>query len=119
MDDYRFFPSSRRLWFFGIVSVLLALFLTVSSLNAQRLQDPICGGVPGAGFPVTFLCDTVGSSPTGSWGKLDEADNWFPNPFFWIDVLFYTVLLWLPWFTVRRLVHLIPRHRHRQRRPSP
>ena len=100
-------PDRYRLVSFALLTVLLAIVLTVRSLNAQRPQDPICRGIAGAGFPLTFVCDTTGESPTGSWGKIDEADRWFPNPFFFVDVLFYTVLLWIPWFTVSGIAHWI------------
>ncbi len=93
----RFLSARRRVWLFGIVSVLLALGLTLHSVTEQRSQDPLCEGQLGAGFPMTFLCDTTGSSPTSSWGKIDEADYFFPTPFFWADVLFYAALLWTPW----------------------
>jgi hypothetical protein len=112
MEEHRSSPRRRRVWIFGIVSVVLATFLTVTSVNNQRPQDPACQGLAGAGFPVTFVCDSVGSSPTSSWGKIDAADMVFPNPLFWLDVLFYTVLLWLPWLIVRGISHRI-----RQRRP--
>jgi hypothetical protein len=109
MDKHWFLPQGRRVWMFGIVSVALAVFLTLGSVNDQRAQDPVCQGIAGAGFPVTFVCDTTGSSPTSSWGKIDEADTIFPNPFFLIDVLFYTVLLWVPWFVVLGVSHLVRR----------
>jgi hypothetical protein len=60
---------------------------------------------------LTFVCDTLGESPTGSWGKIDKADEWFPNPFFFADVMFYTVLLWIPWFTVRGIAGSIYRRK--------
>jgi hypothetical protein len=110
MENYGDRAYRYRLYSFAILTVLLAIFLTVRSLKAQRTHDPICRGIAGAGFPLTFVCDTPGESPTGSWGKIDEADRWFPNPFFLIDILFYTVLLWMPWFAVRGIARWI-RHR--------
>ena len=114
MEDDGYRPYGYRFWSFAILTVLLAVVLTVRSLNAQQTHDPVCRGTAGAGFPLTFLCDTLGESPTGSWGKIDEADSWFPNPFFLVNVLFYTVLLWMPWFTVRSIAHW----RHHRRIPS-
>ncbi len=111
MAEHRFFPCGRWLWFFGAVSVLLAVLLTIRSINDQRLQDPACQGLAGAGFPLTFICDSLGSSPTESWGKIDEADILFPNLFFLVDVLFYIVLLWLPWILVVGIIHRVRRLR--------
>ena len=109
MAEHRFFPRGRCLWLFGTVSVLLAVLLTIRSINDQRLQDPVCQGRAGAGFPLTFICDSVGSSPTGSWGKIDEADLVFPNLFFLGDVLFYTVLLWSAWGILLGISHWVRR----------
>ncbi len=109
MQDYGYRPYRYRLWSFAILTVLLAIVLTVRSLNAQRTHDPVCRGIAGAGFPLTFVCDTLGESPTGSWGKIDEADRWFPTPFFFADVLFYQALLWMPWVTVTRIARWIRR----------
>ena len=111
MPLHRFFPRGRWLWIFGIVSVLLAVLLTIWSINDQRLQDPACKGLAGAGFPLTFICDSVGSSPTGSWGKIDEADLIFPNLFFWSDVLFYSILLWSAWGVLWSMCQWVRRHR--------
>ncbi len=111
MQDYgsRLYPYS--LWSFAILTALLAIVLAIRSLNAQHTHDPICQGIAGAGFPLTFVCDTLGESPTGSWGRIDKADGWFPTPFFLADVLFYMALLWMPWFSVTRIARWI---RHRQ-----
>jgi hypothetical protein len=109
MAEHTFFPRGRWLGLFGIVSVLLAVLLTLRSISDQRLQDPVCQGLAGAGFPLTVICDGVGSSPTGSWGKIDEADLIFPNLFFLGDVLFYTVLLWLPWLLALGISHRVRR----------
>lgn len=114
MKDYRSQPYHSLLRIFAILTLLLAIVLTVRSLNVQRTHDPICRGIAGAGFPLTFVCDTLGESPTGSWGKIDAADEWFPTPFFFIDVLFYLVLLWMPWFTVKGILRRI----RRQQLPS-
>lgn len=100
VDGHWFSLSRRRVWIFGVVSVILTVLLTMRSINDQRRQDPVCQGQAGAGFPATFICDSIGSSPTGSWGRIDEADLFFPNLFFIVDVVFYTVLLWIPWFLV-------------------
>ncbi len=111
MEQHRFSPSRRWVWLFGIGSVVLAGLLTVWSVNDQRPQDPVCQGLAGAGFPLTFICDRLGSSPTESWGKIDEADILFPNLFFLVDVLFYIVLLWLPWILVVAIIHRVRRRR--------
>ena len=101
--------SRYGLWSFVILTVVLGMVLTMRSLQVQRAHDPGCRGVAGAGFPLTFVCDTLGESPTSSWGKIDEADVWFPTPFFFLDALFYILLLWIPWFTVRSSAHWIRR----------
>jgi len=53
----------------------------------------------GAGFPVLFICDDWGGgSPTGSWGKIDLVDifNGGIRPGgFLVDLLFYTVLIFI------------------------
>ncbi len=113
MKDYRYQPYHYLLWSFAILTLLLAIVLTVRSLNIQRTHDPICRGIAGAGFPLTFVCDTLGESPTESWGKIDEADRWFPTPFFFIDVLFYMVLIWMPWLSIMGILRYI------HRRPIP
>ncbi len=114
MKQHGFSPSTRWIWPFGMVSVILAVLLTVRSINDQRLHDPVCQGLAGAGFPLTFICDSLGSSPTGSWGKIDAADILFPNLFFLVDVLFYTLLLWLPLILAMGVIHRV-----RCRRDSP
>jgi hypothetical protein len=93
--------SRYGFWIFALLTVLLGIALAVRSLGVQRTHDPICRGNAGAGFPLTFLCDTLGESPTESWGRIDEADRWSPNPFFLLNVLFYMAFLWIPWFIVR------------------
>jgi hypothetical protein len=92
-----------------MASALLAILLTIRSVNDQHLQDPVCQGQAGAGFPLTFVCDSVGSSPTGSWGKIDEADLIFPNLYFLGDVLFYIVLIWSMWGILLGLSHWVRR----------
>ena len=54
--------SHYRLWSFTILTIVLAIVLAIRSLNSQRLHDPICRGDTGAGFPMTFLCDTRGDA---------------------------------------------------------
>ena len=108
MKAYRFSPRGCLV---GIVSVLLAIGVTVQSVNYQRPADPVCNGSLGAGFPVSILCDDVGGSPIANYGKIDAGDWFNLNPLgFLIDVLFYTVLFWVAWLTALSLFRLVHRH---------
>jgi hypothetical protein len=100
--------------------ILLAIGLTISSLryvrpkNCQQFCDlpehltcpsGFCrSGEQRAGFPLPIIIDNgAGSSPTSGWGKLGPED--LPNPVTpALDVIFYSVLLWLPWKIIRILV---------------
>ncbi len=101
---------------YGLI-LLLAISFTVVSRKFIRPQDcqTFCdapedlpcpsgscrAGEQRAGFPLPMVIDTgTGSSPTGGWGKLGPED--LPNPLTPVlDVLFYSVLLWLVWYMIR------------------
>lgn len=96
--------------------LVLAVFLTIQSTNVQDQKAPLCPHRSlGAGFPFTYLCDDAAGSPTSSMNKIDSAD-WYdgkviflrPHLFFG-DVLFYAVLLWIPWLLVWYVAGLIRR----------
>lgn len=103
---------------YGVI-ILLAIGLTVASLRYVRPADcqRFCdkpeptpcpsgscrSGEQRAGFPLPVVIDSgAGSSPTSGWGKLGPED--LPNPVTPVlDVLFYSVLLWLLWKVLRVL----------------
>ncbi len=89
----------------AIISFLIAIGLTVLSIAYQRPSDPVCRGLLSAGFPVAVICDASGESPLSSVGKIDWADldsiNYLGS---FIDLLFYTSLLWVGWLVVFRAV---------------
>jgi hypothetical protein len=104
---------------YGII-LLLAIGLTIASLryvrpkNCQQFCDlpeqltcpsgSCRSGEQRAGFPFPIIIDNgAGSSPTSGWGKLGPED--LPNPVTPVlDVLFYSVLLWLLWKIIRMLM---------------
>ena len=107
MEAYGF---SLRGCIFGLLSVVLAIGMTVASVNYQRPADPVCYGNLGAGFPVSFLCDATGGSPTSNWAKIDAPDWVALNPLTGlVDILFYTVLFWIAWRSVLRFSRLVRR----------
>jgi hypothetical protein len=103
----------------GIIS-LLAIGFTMASLRYIRPLNclQLCDlpeqltcpsgscrlGEQRAGFPLPIVIDNgAGSSPTSGWGKLGPED--LPNPMTPVlDVVFYGVLLWIIWKTMRMLL---------------
>jgi hypothetical protein len=99
--------------------LILAVALTLASLRfvwpadcSKFCREPEQAPCPSgscrsgeqrAGLPFPVLIDSgAGSSPTSGWGKLGPED--LPNPFtFALDVLFYSLLLWLAGQAVRIL----------------
>ena len=89
----------------GCVLSLLSIVLTISAMavstNFYHSQHPACRGMLGAGFPVLFICDDWGGgSPTGSWGKIDFVDvinGGIRLGGFFVDFLFYILLIWILW----------------------
>jgi len=91
---------------------LLAICMMVISVNYPHPHDPFaCSGLLGAGFPVSFICDySDGGSPLSSAGKIDSADFPFVSPQgFFVDALFYVVLLWTAGLMVFGIYHLVRR----------
>jgi hypothetical protein len=113
MHKRRFFPSGPPGCIFWIASLMLALALTVGTLFVQRTGSPLCQGLLGAGFPLPFICDASGESPLSSVGRIDWADldsiNLIGST---LDILFYTLALWVIGFIVGRIFQL-------GRRPRP
>src|SRR6266540_4642979 len=104
MEKHRPFRQEHRGCIFGIISILLAVGVMVMSMNYKRPDDTLCRGPLGAGFPVPFICDASGESPLSSVGKIDWTDLDSVNPLgSFIDILFYTLALWVTWYIVRRI----------------
>ena len=109
MKESNFFRQGLRGCFINLVSVLLAISAMTISANYQYPKHPSCGGMLGAGFPMLYICDDWGgSSPTGSWDKIDFVDvlNGGIRPEgFLVDFVFYIVLIWIAWFTIPGFFH--------------
>ena len=98
-----------------MANLLLAICLTVATVNYQRPSALFCGERLSAGFPVAFICDASGESPVSSWGKIDWADVDSINPpGSFVDILFYVVLSWTTWLIVGRISHVAGRRNHPQ-----
>ncbi len=102
MNGNQIFRGGARGCFINLVITLLAICAMAFSTNVHYPEHRSCGGMLGAGFPVLFICDDWGGgSPTSSWGKITLVD--IPNggvrpTGFFVDFLFYTILLWVAWF---------------------
>lgn len=103
--DKRYRPFSRGLrgLFFDLVNLLLAVGLTLATVNYQHTSDPLCGGDLSAGLPLAFLCDNAGESPISDWGKISWTDILNPLGAF-VDILFYAALLWIISFMALRII---------------
>ena len=94
-------PSTSRGCLIGVVIVLLAFGLMLSTRGAQRHSDHFsCYGQLGEGLPVSFLCDySGGGSPISSAGKIDSADfPYFSPQGTFVDLLFYSMHLGMIWY---------------------
>ena len=104
-------PYHPRGFILAVLSVLLAIALMVGTVGYQRRPAPLCFGQLGAGFPLPFLCDDAGGSPLSSAGKIDSADLSNISLGVFLDIPFYSVLLWVAGYGVlwvaRRLRRLI------------
>jgi hypothetical protein len=98
MNRNRIFQSGFRGCLLSSAIVVAAIFAMVISTRYQYPGHPFCNGMLGAGYPALFICDDWGGgSPTSSWGKITFIDvpNGGIRPLgFFIDFLFYTLLLW-------------------------
>lgn len=101
----------------GIVLMLLACSVTLATLNDTRrviCRDPCPLGQEGlldgtcsygncrslqGGFPLSFVYDDGGGSPTSSLGKIDSADLFTTLKLlpFLVDAVVYGLLLWVAW----------------------
>lgn len=93
-NEHRFFSGGYRTWVFDIVTMLLAICLTVATVHFQHSSGLFCNGRLSAGLPAPFICDASGESPLSSVGKIDAADVDSINLLgSFVDVLFYLSLL--------------------------
>lgn len=97
-EKNQFIRRGARIFFIGLVSMLLAICAMVISVNYQYPEHPSCRGMLGAGFPVLYICDDWGGgSPTSSWGKITPVDvlnEGINLEGFLVDFLFYTTLFY-------------------------
>ncbi len=104
--EYRFFSRGYRGYIFDMGSMLLAVCLTVATVNYQHSSGILCDGRLSAGFPAAFICDASGKSPLSSVGKIDWADLDSLNLLgSFVDILFYLSLLWIARLAVHRFSH--------------
>lgn len=110
LEKYQSFLHSCRSCVVEIAITLLTTFvIMVISANYLNYDDHFsCNGGLGAGFPVSFLCDYGGGggSPISSWGKIDLADfPYFSPQGLLVDILFYSVILWIAWLVRYAIYH--------------
>lgn len=116
MKTSPFFPRGRRRYIPVIVNALLAIGLTVVSFRYVQPKDcyRFCDASEGipcpsgtctfgeqkAGWPLPAFVDAPGGgSPTGGWGLLEPEDLPLGVPMI-LDVLFYSILLWLALYII-------------------
>lgn len=103
--------SSNSLAYGGIkitLIILMAVGLTIASLHykqpvhcetlctdAQSCQIGQCVfGEQRAGFPVPFVQDAEGGSPSTGWGKIGSEDYFYASPWaFALNFAFYSLIL--------------------------
>jgi hypothetical protein len=107
-------------YFLLIVNAFLAIGLTVLSFqyvqpkNCYNFCDPSyiipCPkgscyfGDQKAGWPVPVFIDSPGGgSPTGGWGLLGPEDP--PGPTIIVDVLFFSILIWMALYVIQAFRH--------------
>ena len=109
MKENQFFQQGSRSCLISLLSILLAICAMAISANYHYHQHASCHGMLGAGFPVLFICDDWGGgSPTGSWNKIDFVDvvNGGIRPAgFFVDFLFYILLILIIWFVTSSFLH--------------
>ena len=115
MKENQLLRQGSRGCFISLVSISLVIFAMAASTKFQHPQQPSCGGMLGAGFPMLFICDDWGGgSPTSSWEKIDFVDvlNGGIRPVgFLADFMFYIVLIWIVMFIVSGIFHKGINHR--------
>lgn len=101
MKENQPFQQGTRGCLISLLIIVLAASAMAVSTNFHYPQHISCRGMLGAGFPLLFICDDWGGgSPTSSWGRIDLVDvvngGIRPGGFF-IDLLFYTLLILIIW----------------------
>lgn len=114
MKENQLFQQGLRGCLISLLSIVLAISAMAASTNYHYSQHAACRGMLGAGFPLLFICDDWGGgSPTGSWGKIDFIDvlngGIKPGGFF-VDFLFYLVLILIIWFAGSGVLHKSIKH---------
>lgn len=114
MKTTLFFPRGRRRYILVVVNLLLAIGLTVLSLRYVQPKDcyRFCGeevpcpaggcrfGEQKAGWPIPAFVDAPGGgSPVFGWGLIGPEDLPLAIPMI-LDVLFYSILVWLAVFII-------------------
>ena len=115
MKESQLFQQGLRGCFINLLSIVLAIGAMAISANYHYPQHAACHGMLGAGFPVLFICDDWGGgSPTGSWNKIDFVDvvngGIRPGGFF-VDFLFYILLILIIWLVISSFLHKGVNHR--------
>ena len=101
MKDHELVSDCARGCLINLINLFLATCAVILSAAFQYPTHALCRGGLGAGFPRLFICDAgIGSSPIGSWERIDFAD--LPNGGirpggFLVNFLFYTALIWIIW----------------------
>jgi hypothetical protein len=106
MKENPFLLQGSRGCGISLALILSSLFAMTISVYHRYPEQPSCGGMLGAGFPVLFICDDWGGgSPSNSWGRITPIDiingGIRPTGFF-IDFLFYFMLVWIAWLVAAR-----------------
>lgn len=127
MKNLSFFSLLRRNYILVLVNSVLAIGLTVVSFQYVQPKNcyRLCGREDGgpcpmgscnfgeqqAGWPVPVFIDAPGGgSPTSGWGLLGPEDLPLPIPMI-LDVLFYSVLIWLALYCIKVIQKQAPSHR--------
>lgn len=114
MKENQFLLQGSHGCVISLAFILSSLLAMTISVYHQVPEQPSCGGMLGAGFPVLFICDDWGGgSPSNSWGKITPIDiiNGGIRPTgFIIDFLFYFMLVWIAWLTAARFSRKPAKH---------
>ncbi|GAB4214860.1 MAG: hypothetical protein OHK0022_54030 [Roseiflexaceae bacterium] len=101
------------------ICIVLPLCLSLLSAAFPYYHPDACKMSPAclvAGFPLWFVQDITGDSPTGSWGKIDATDYFlYANParFFLnygVYVLLVAPIAWTMRWLIRRRLAARPLH---------
>ena len=109
MKENQTFREGLRGCFISLACIFLAMGAVIMSAKYVYPQNPYCGDMVGAGFPLMFICDNWGGgSPTSSWGKIDFFVDFFNGGLipggFLIDLIFYIILIGFIWFAASSII---------------